>query len=220
MIVLNQVYERSALRMVREVIPNPRAVTANYVVAAGIDPTTLVSGQALTLASTASGLMFRCGRKVTLVLTDASGGGGGFAATVEFAGHRFGKPITERVSVTCTSGAPTTGTTTQVFDQITSVTVRSVTGAAAADTITCGISGDGLGLAFPIDKVNDVLSIVKIVSGTEQTPIAISATSVDVANSSFNHGGTITAANDTFIVTYLKTCNNDEPGLGNNGVFA
>lgn len=219
MLCLNQVYERSAFRMVREVIPNPRAVTVNYVVAS-VDPSTLSSGQALTLASTASGLMFRVARKVTLVLTDASGGGGGLSVTVEFAGHRFGKPITERVTVTCTSGSATTGTTTQVFDQITSVTVRTITGAASGDALTCGISGDGLGLSFPIDKVNDVLSIVKIVSGTEAAPIAISATSVDVANSAFNHGGTITAANDTFVVTYLKTCNNDEPGLGNNGVFA
>jgi hypothetical protein len=218
-IVLNQVDERSALRMFREVIPNPRAVTVNYVVAS-VDPSGLSSGSALTLAATASGLMFRVARKVTLVLTDASGGGGGLAATVEFFGHRFGKPINERVSVTCTSGAATTGTTTLVFDQITSVVVRTVTGAAAGDALTCGISGDGLGLAFPIDKVNDVLSIVKIVSGTEQTPIAISATSVDVANSSFNHGGTITAANDTFVVTYLKTIKFDTPGFGDNGVFA
>lgn len=218
-IILNQVDERSALRMVRECIPNPRAVTVNYFVAS-VDPSTLSSGQSLTLQAQASGLMLRNARKATLVLTDASGGGGGLAATVEFFGHRFGKPISERVSVTCTSGAATTGTSTLVFDQITGVVVRTVTGAAAGDALTCGISGDGIGLAFPIDKINDVLSIVKIVSGTEQTATAISATSVDVANSAFNHGGTITPANDTFIVTYLKTIKFDAPGFGDNGVFA
>lgn len=216
---LNQIDERSALRMIREVIPNPRAVTVNYV-AASVDPSGLSSGQALTLQAVVSGVMLRCARKLTLVLTDASGGGGGLSVTVEFFGHRFGKPISERVTTTCTSGAATTSTSTLVFDQVTSVVVRSISGAASGDALTCGISGDGLGLSFPIDKVTDVLSLVKIVSGTEQGPTAISSTTVDVANSSFNHGGTITAANDTFVVTYLKTIKFDAPGLGNNGVFA
>lgn len=216
---LNQIDDRSLLRMVREVIPNPRAVTANFFVAS-VDPSGLSSGQALTLQSAASGFLLRCARKATLVLTDASGGGGGLSVTVEFFGHRFGKPISERVTTTCTSGAATTSTSTLVFDQITSIIVRTITGAASGDALTCGISGDGLGLAFPIDRVNDVLSIVKLVSGVEQSPTAISATSVDVANSAFNHGGTITAANDAFVVTYLKTEKYDAPGLGNNGVFA
>lgn len=216
---LNQVDERSALRLVREVIPNPRAVTANFLVAS-VDPSGLTVGQTLTLQAAASGFLLRCARKPTLVLTDASGGGGGLSVTVEFFGHRFGKPISERVTTTCTSGAATTSTATLVFDQVTSIVVRTISGAASGDALTCGISGDGLGLAFPIDKVNDVLSIVKLVSGVEQAPTAISATSVDVANSAFNHGGTITAANDIFVVTYLKSVKFDAPGLGNNGVFA
>lgn len=216
---LNQVDERSVLRLVREVIPNPRAATANFFVAS-VDPFALSVGQSLTLQSAASGLMLRCARRATLVLTDASGGGGGLSVTVEFFGHRFGKPISERVTTTCTSGAATTNTSTLVFDQITGVVVRTIVGAASGDALTCGISGDGLGLAYPIDRVNDVLSIVKLVSGTEQAPTAISASSVDVANSAFNHGGTITPANDIFVVTYLKSIKFDTPGLGNNGVLA
>ena len=216
---LHQVDEDSHLRTHTDVISNPRATTANFVVAS-VDPSGLSVGQALTLASTASGVIFRVGRKVTLVLTDASGGGGGLSVTVEVFGNRFGKAISERVTTTCTSGAATTSTTTLVFDQVTSVVVRDITTAAAGDALTVGIDGTTLGLSMPIDRVNDVLGIFKLVSGVEQAPIAISATTVDVANSAIVHGGTITAANDVFVVRYRAAVNKDEPGAGRNGVYA
>lgn len=216
---LHQVDEDSHLRTETENILNPRATTVNLVVAS-VDPSTLTVGQALTLAATASGVAFRVARKVTLVLTDASGGGGGLSVTVEVFGHRFGKAINERVTTTCTSGAATTVATTQVFDQVTAVVVRDITSAAATDALTVGIDGTTLGLSKPIDKVNDVLSIQKLVSGVEQSPIAISASTVDVANSAIVPGGTITAANDIFVVRYRAALNKDEPGAGRNGVYA
>lgn len=216
---LHQVDEDSHLRTETEVIANPRATTANFVVAS-VDPSGLSVGQTLTLASTASGVAFRVGRKVTLVLTDLSGGGGGLSVTVQVNGHRFGKPISENVTTTCTSGAPTTNTTASVFDQVTSVVVRDITTAAAGDALTVGIDGTTLGLSKPIDKVNDVLGLFKLVSGVEQAPIAISASTVDVANSAIVPGGTITAANDIFVVRYRAALNKDEPGAGRNGVYA
>jgi hypothetical protein len=216
-----QVEPKSELLFKTVVMPNPRATTVNFFVAS-VDPSSAVTvGTPLTLAATASGLKLRVPRKPTLVLTDASGGGGGLSVTVTFFGNRFGKAISETVTVTCTSGAATTGTCTQVFDQVTSVVPNTVTGAAAGDALTCGISGDGIGLPHPIDRVNSVVGIYKIVSGTEATAIAISSTTVDVANSSINHGGTITAANDTFEIHYFASVNKDDgTGYGNNGVYA
>lgn len=206
----------SLLRLETVVIPNPRATTVNLFVAS-VDPSTLTVGQTLTLAATGTG-MLRVGRKPTLVLTDASGGGGGLSVTVTFFGHRLGNPITETVSVTCTSGSATTGTSTKVFDQVTSVVVNAISTAATGDALTCGISGDGLGLPFTIDKVTDVVAFYKIVSGVEQSPIAISSTTIDIDNDSVNHGGTITAANDTFVIVAKRGVGADV--MGNNGVFA
>jgi len=215
----NQLEQLSYLRLRREVIPNPLATTANKLVAS-VDPSTLTAGAALTLAASVSGLLMLPGRKPTLVLTDASGGGGGLAVTVTVFGTRFGQPVQCDITTTCTSGSATTAIGSVVMDQVTAIIVRSITTAATGDALTCGISGDGLGLSAPIDAVNDVVSIVKIVSGTQATPIAISSTTVDVANSAINHGGTITAANDTFVVTYKASLQKDGPGLGQSGVFA
>jgi hypothetical protein len=210
----NQLSEDSHLRLVREVIMNPRATTANLIVAS-VDPSTLTAGQALTI--TYANLL-RPGRKITVTLNDA--GPGGLAGTFQINGHRFGMPITENVTVTTTTTSDTVGTTTLVFDQVTSIKVLSLTDTGSGDALTVGISGDGLGLLHPIDEVNDVLSIQKIVSGTEQTPIAISSTSVDTTNHAINHGGAIISTSDIFVVTYLRSKKFDAPGLGRHGVFA
>lgn len=215
---LHQVDADSHLRTETENILNPRTTTVNYVVAS-VDPSTLTSGQTLTLAATASGLALRIARKITLVLTDLSGGAGGLSVTVQVNGHRFGKPISENVTTTCTSGAATTATTTLVFDQVTSVIVRTITSAAAGDTLTVGIDGTTLGLSKPIDSVNDVFSLVKIAAGTEGTATAISSTTVDVANSAIVPGGTV-AATDVYVVRYRAAVNKDDPGAGRNGVYA
>lgn len=215
---LHQVDEDSHLRTETETIANPRAVTANLIVAS-VDPSTLTVGQSLTLAATASAVALRVARKITLVLTDASGGGGGLSVTVQINGNRFGKPISENVTTTCTSGAATTVASTQVFDQVTSVVVRTLTSAAVGDALTVGIDGNALGLSKPIDQVTDVLAIYRIDAGAEQAPIAISATTVDVANSAYIHGTAI-AATDIFVIRYRAGTKKDEPGAGRNGVYA
>lgn len=217
-ISLHQVDTDSHLRTETESIINPRPVTAALVVAS-VDPSTLTSGQSLTLGAVVSGFALRVARKITLVLTDLSGGAGGLSVTVQVNGHRFGKPISENVTTTCTSGAATTSTTTQVFDQVTSVIVRTIVGAAAGDALTVGIDGSTLGLSKPIDSVNDVLSIVKIAAGTENPPVAISSTTVDVANSAIVPGGAVIAT-DVFVVRYRAAVNKDDPGAGRNGVYA
>ena len=218
-ISLHQVDADSHLRTETENILNPRAATVAFVVAS-VDPSTLTSGQSLTLAAAVSGLALRVARKITMTLTDLSGGAGGLSVTVQINGHRFGKPISENLTVTCTSGAATPGTSTLVYDQVTSVVARVLTTTGAGDALTVGIDGTALGLSKPIDSVNDVLSIQKLVSGVEQTPIAISSTTVDVANSAIVHGGTITANTDIFVIRYRAAVNKDDPGAGRNGVYA
>lgn len=212
----HQIDANSLLRLEKVWILNPLATTTNFYVAS-VDPSGLTVGNALTLTA-AGGVLTSCGRKPTLVLTDASGGGGGLSVTATFFGQLRGNPVSASVTTTCTSGSATTSTSTQVFDQITSIVVTAITGAGAGDALTCGISGDGLGLPFTIDKVTDVVGFFKFVSGVQAAPIAISSNTVDVTNGAVNHGGTITAANDIFLVVVKRGVATD--GMGNNGVFA
>lgn len=211
-IKLPQIADDSHLRLVREVIMNPRA-TNDALIVASVDPSTIGAGGTCTIAFAH---MLRPARKITVTLNDDDAGGG-LTGRFQISGHRFGVPISEVVTVTCTDTNDTVGTTTLVFDQVTEVRILSLT-ADSGDDLTVGISGDGLGLMHPIDNVSDVLQVVKIVSGTEQTPLTLSSSNVSVANASFDHGGTITAANDAFVVTYRRSVKRDD--LGRKGVFA
>lgn len=221
-IELHQVEPRSHLRLVRYEFSNPIAAAANAVVAS-VDPSSAVTvGTALTQATAfANNITFRHARRVTLVLTDASGGAGGLSVSVRITGHRFGKTITEVVTTTCTDGSATTSTSAFAYDAISSIVPSAVTGAGAGDALTMGVTAD-LGLPHPIDLVGDVQLIYKVVSGNVETIIAPSSTTVDVVNrrSMLVHGTTITKANDVFEVQFLKSLNQDAPGCGNAGAFA
>lgn len=213
-ITRKQVARRSLLNRVVTNFINPKAATANHVVAS-VDPSGLSAGDALTLATAVSGKRLRFPRKITVVATDASGGSGGLSVTVTLTGQRFGEPVSEDVTVTCTDGSATTATSTKVFDQVTAATVKSVAGAAASDALTVGIDGTTLGLPYRIGRVEDVKFIGNVASGTEATPLAVSSTYVDVANSAIK--GITVAATDNWEVQYDAA---GADGLGRVGVEA
>lgn len=221
-IELHQVEPHSHLRLVRYSFANPIAAAVDAVVAS-VDPSSAVTvGTALTQATAfANNITFRHARRVTLVLTDASGGAGGLSVSVVISGHRFGKALQETLTVTCTDGSATTGTSSFAYDAISSIVPAAVTSAGAGDALTMGVTAD-LGLPHPIDAVTDVQLIYKVVSGNVETIIAPSSTTVDVVNdrSMLVHGTTITKANDVFEVQFFKSLKQDAPGCGNRGAFA
>ena len=182
---------------------------------ASVDPSGVSAGGALTLAAAVSGKRLRYPRLVTLSLTDASGGGGGLSATVTVTGQRFGEVKTADVTVTCTDGNETTATSTVMFDQITSATLKSKTSAASGDALKVGIDGTSLGLPQRISRVADVKFLGNVASGTEATPLAISTTTVDVANSAIK--GITVAATDNYQVEFDAI---GADGLGSLGVEA
>lgn len=215
-----QVDAKTHLRLVRYAWLNPIAAAANAVVVS-VDPSSAVTvGTALTQATAfATTAFFRHARRVTLVLTDASAGSGGLSVGVRITGTRFGIPLTEDLTVTCVNGSATTGTSENGYDSISSIVPFSVVSAASGDALTMGVTGD-LGFPSPIDLVNDVQSIYKIVSGNVETIIAVSSTTVDTARAMLVQGTTITKANDVFEAQWLKSLLKDSPGLGNAGAFA
>lgn len=214
----SQLEQKSLLRLTRYTFANPIAAAANAIVTS-LDPSSGATvGTALTQAAAfATTVTFRHARRATLVLTDASAGAGGLSVSVRIAGHRFGVPQSEILTVTCTDGSATTGTSTLCYDAISSIVPSALTSTGAGDALTMGISAD-LGLPFPIEIVTDVTRAVKIVSGNVETIIAISSTTVDVTRSMLVHGTTITKADDVFEVEFLVS--RTLPMFGNSGAFA
>ena len=215
-----QTEQKSLLRLRRYAFLNPIKDAVDNIVVS-IDPSSAATvGTALTQATAfATTATFRHARRPTLVLTDASGGAGGLSVSVRINGHRFGKPLSEILTVTCVDGNATTGNATLCYDAISSIVPVQLTSTGAGDALTMGVTS-ALGLPWPIDLVTDVTRAVKIVSGNTETILAISATTVDIARSMLSHGTTITKANDVFEVELLVNLNADAPGLGNSGAFA
>lgn len=207
----HQIANRSFLRHRRVQFLNARAAAAAIMVAS-VDPSTVAVGANLTLLTLAT-RKFVNGRKITMTLNDA--GAGGLSVTVRIKGVRWGRVIEEDLTVTCTTTNDTVGTSVNVYDQLISVTKTAAVDNATGDTLTMGWDGTTLGLPFPIDKVGDVLTICQISSGTEQTPIAVSTSSVSVSQSAII--GLTLAATDHYIVEALCSVNTD--GIGFSGDF-
>lgn len=210
---LHDIGRRSFLKLRRDQLTNPQAVSVNKFVAS-VDPSTLSAGAALTL-TTAGELLLRFARFPTLVLTDASGGVGGLSVTVRFKGYRFGVPVQCDVTTTCTNGNATTAIGTVMMDQMSEARILSITGDATGDALTVGQSGSALGLRARLASVNDVKSIINVANGTEAAAVAVSSTSIDVANSALI--GITVAATDNWHVDYFAL---GDDGVGENGGVA
>lgn len=215
---LGQLAPRSLMRSKRDFYFAPEASSADKFVAS-VDPSTLTQGTALTLQTAVSGKLLRRARRPTLVLTDASGGSGGLTITVFIEGARWGRYTSEYVTVTCTDGSATTTEATKYYDEITAIRpVAGVSTAATGDALTCGEDGTSFGLDFPIRNVADVQSIINVSTNTEQSPTAISSTTVDAANSAIT--GITLATTDRWEVRYITSALAGNDGFGTVGVFA
>lgn len=199
-----QLAERSQLRVVREVVANPKAADDDLIVTT-VDPNGISVGGAFTLAVT----KLRQPRRLTMTINDDDSSG--LSVSARIVGYRNGVRIVEDVTATASTTNDTTVTTSAYFEDIESITLTAKT-ADAGDDVTFGIDGGGFGLAHPIDRLEDVLAIWKIDSGTEQAAVAISTTNVDVDN--FAIKGQTLAATDIWEVEYLRSEQPDGFGTG------
>jgi hypothetical protein len=207
-IAASQLAERSLLRRVKEVIAYPKAAATNLLVTS-VDPSGISVGGTFTLAVS----KLRQPRRVTMTINDDDGGGG-LSVSARIVGHRNGVKIVEDITKTSTDTNDATATTTAYFEDITSITLTAKT-ADSGDAVFFGIDGGGFGLTYPIDRVEDVLGIWKIDSGTEGAVIAVSSTSIDVDN--FALKGQTLAATNVWEIEYLRSGNRD--GFGTGGRF-
>ncbi len=210
---LNQLGEKSLLRLVTDRFINPRALDTDFFVAS-VDPDTLAAGDNLTL-TTAGDLPMRHPRRVTVSVTDASyDAGNPLSVTVRVTGQRQGRAVVEDITATATSGSILTVTSDKLFSEVTQAKVLNLSGEAAGDALIVGLAGAALGLSFGIKSITDVVSIINIASGTEANATAVSSTTVDVENSCVQ--GLTIAATDNWEVTYIARF---DAGIGSNGVF-
>lgn len=210
---LNQLGDRSLMRLVTDRFVYPRALDTDFFVAS-VDPDTLTVGDNLTL-TTAGDLPMRHPRRVTVSVTDASySGSAPLSVTVRVTGQRQGRAVVEDITATATSGSILTVTSDKLFSEVTQAKVMALGDTASGDALIVGLSGTALGLSYGIKSLSDVVSIVEIDSGTEQNATAVSTTTVDVTNSCLQ--GITIAATDIWEVTYLARF---DAGIGSNGVF-
>lgn len=218
---LNQLAPDSLMRSRRDFYFAPIAASTNYLVTT-VDPATFTAGTTTLTLTTAAGLMFRRARRVTMTLNDDDAGGG-LTVTLRITGQRWGQFITEMLTVTCTDTNDTTGTSANVYDQVTELKVMAVTADAGDDCIV-GIDGTSFGLDFPIDNTADVQAIFNTSTNTEAAATAVSSTTVvagaptsgSVAGGSYIKGITL-ADTDRWEVRYLVSRKTD--GSGTTGLW-
>lgn len=159
------------------------------------DISAAVVGSTLALTSAADAELLPYADFLTLKVTDASGTN--LSLTVKIRGYYRG--VLQEESITAT-GAPTTGTTTKVFDQVVSVTVTAIANKAASDLANVGFTGTRFGLFHGIAKVSDVKRITKRASAGTPSLVAVDTNSIDLANQALKISA---AAGDLYIVEYL-----------------
>lgn len=212
-ISLNQLAKDSLLRSRRDFYFAPLAADDDLLVTT-VDPNGVDVGDAFTLATPANGLLLRRARQVTMTINDDDSGGG-LSLTVRLTGHRQGVFQQEILTATSTDTNDTTVTSVKYYDEVTELLLLAKT-ADSGDEVTFGISASSFGLDFPISNVSDVQLIMNISTATEQAAVAISSTTVDVAQSAVKGLGNL-ATTDRWEIRYLSSL--DKDGSGPEGVW-
>lgn len=210
---LAQLAKDSLLRSKRDFYFAPLAANDALIVAS-VDPNGVAVGGTFTLATPANGLLLRRARQVTMTINDDDAGGG-LSLTVRLTGHRQGVFQQEILTATSTDTNDTTVTSVKYYDEVTELKLLAKT-ADAGDDVTFGIADSSFGLDFPISNVADVQLIMNISTATEQAAVAISSTTVDVAQSAVKALGTL-ATTDRWEIRYLSSL--DKDGSGPEGVW-
>jgi len=210
-LTLKQAAKRSALLNTIDNYKSPQAVSADkYVVS--VDPSGLTVGTALTIVAAQLGKLQRRARRLSVTATDASGTS--LSITLVCVGFRNGYPVTDTITATgATSGTAVNGT--KYFDEVVSVTPAAISNAASGDAVTVGIDALAFGLVRRIKAVNSVKSIVNVSTVTEAAPVAISSTTIDVANFAFVLPTGSLATSDDWTIQYIA---DGEDGFGPGGV--
>jgi hypothetical protein len=147
-------------------------------------------------------------RRLTFTKTDAASDT--LRLTVQVIGRRFGNLVREVVEMVA-EGTETVSSV-YMYDEVTSVTIVSVTANTTSDTLSIGVDGLWLGLLKPIKSVRDVNSVFKIANGTPNAggpKIKSEFTSalVDVRSGGINvhglHSNTSIAVTDIYVINYF-----------------
>lgn len=191
----------------KETILCPRASSATLFLNA-MDISASVNGATITIAST---VPLPVPRKILMTRTDASGSN--LAVTVNIVGRRFGRRVTENLTIASGSGAQTV-TSANVYDEITSATIASIANNAASDTLSLGTDTLWVGLHKPIKSYKSI-RLVQIITSIDSSPVATAAakTQADLSttlvlgglNSAIDVGtlfSTTLAATQAFVIEY------------------
>lgn len=184
-------------RMVQETFLVVEAFDDDHVLtAANGDLETAEAGDELTLEDDAAALPQP--DKVRFTLTDA---GNTCVVTIRVKIRRFGKLVTQNLTLTADGGGDTADT--DVCESVEEVKIVSITGNGASDTLKAGPAGTHLGLRTGgIDKVTDVKSIQKRASAGTTTQVAVSSSTVDADQNAIK---VTHAAGDAYVVTYARS---------------
>lgn len=123
------------------------------------------AGTAVFLSAIGTAAPLRNARLPTLTITDAAFASA-LSVTVRIVGRRFGRRVSQDITVTSTNTSPTTVAGTHVLDEVTSASIVAISNPAASDTLSLGFDGTTVGLSNPIASVRGVKFVEKIVAGT------------------------------------------------------
>jgi hypothetical protein len=194
----------AALR--RDFVILPIAALNTYVVNAA-SVTSAVAGDALTRTTPGQRPLVYA-RRLNVIKTDASGST--LQVVLRIRGKRFGRDIEEIVS--CVAAGTETVNGTRVYDEVTSVTILSITGAAASDTVSVGVDANWLGLQAPLRSKADFLGIHKIANGTPDATngvipkSVVTAAQIDTRDSAINVQSiysAVIAVTDRYVIDYF-----------------
>jgi hypothetical protein len=157
-IAASQLAERSQLRLVREVVANPKAADDDLIVTT-VDPNGIAVGATFTLAVS----KLRQPRRITMTINDDDSSG--LSVSARIVGHRNGVRIVEDITATSTTTNDTTSTTVAYFEDITSITLTAKTADAGAVSST-SIDADNFALIGQTLAATNIWEIEYLRSGS------------------------------------------------------
>lgn len=212
---------QSFLALMREQILLPIALDANYFSSAtsggaqgNFSLTSAVAGTPVFLSLEAAKPLYYA-RRPQITMTDASGSD--LRVAVRIVGKRFGRTVVQDIDAGAVSGTAVVGS--RVIDEITSITIKSITSPAASDVLVVGFDDSWLGLQYPIKSKNDINMVYKIANGTPdatgpKTKADITAAMVNTLDAAIDvktlFGSTAIAVTDRYLIEYFVAAGNPQ----------
>lgn len=157
------------MALVREDILLPIAADTNYFSSAtdggaqaAVNISASVAGDVVNLSATGKRPLFY-GRLPTITTVEASGTA--LAVTVRLTCKRFGRMFYQDIAALTGVGSQTVKGS-RLVDEVTAMTILSISGNAASDTLAVGFDDSWLGLRAPFKSNASIKMVYKIAAGT------------------------------------------------------